>query len=343
MPYLIRADWLDERGHEDEAHKLRTLGPVFVKEWKEGVPSFVESVEFQGHTGSYVYCVAFHPDGKTMASGSYGKAKLILWDTKSGEVVVSRSGHAGRVSSVDFSSDGNEMASAGEDGKIKIRSSTTGKVHTTLDQKDGMVRGMRFSPDGQLLASCSSKLLKLWDLETRKPKPPLVAHKSGVMSIDFSPNGDLLASAGFDRDVMLWDTKTQQVKLQLEGHEKFVTSVSFSPDGTMLASASFDGTVRLWDIETGKEKAPHGEDVIEVNCVRFSHDGRLLAFADKTGTITLRDTQRGSELASLRWHGMHVGRVAFSPDGSVLAAVGYTSHVKLWDLEAVLQKADARD
>ena len=74
----------------------------------------------------------------------------------------------------------------------------------------------------------------------------LKGHSRAVESVNFSPDGQTLASASWDGTVKLWDLEGRELQT-LEGHSISVISVSFSPDGQTLASASRDGTVKLWD------------------------------------------------------------------------------------------------
>ncbi len=114
-----------------------------------------------GHTNS-VESVAFSPDGRLLASASYGEIKL--WEVATGREVLTLRGHTDWVRSVAFSPDGRLLAS-GSYKEIKLWEVATGREVRTLTGHTDDVNSVAFSPDGRLLASGSGyydRTIKLW-------------------------------------------------------------------------------------------------------------------------------------------------------------------------------------
>lgn len=73
------------------------------------------------------------------------------------------------------------------------------------------------------------------------------AHAGGVKSVAFRPDGQVVATCGWDNQVKVWLTKDGSLRRVLSGHKDHVTDVSFSDDGRFLVSSSADGTVKVWE------------------------------------------------------------------------------------------------
>ena len=194
----------------------------------------------------------------------------------------------------------------------------------------GWMNDMAYSPDGMRLAVATDMGIWLYDAQTGEELDRLTGHTDEVHSVSFSPNGEMLASGGWDDTVHLWDAQTGNHVRTLSGQTNGGGSVSFSPDGETLASGGWDDTVRLWDAQTGRHLHTLSEHTDEVNSVSFSPDGEMLASGSDDRTVRLWDAATGAHLYTLEGHTYSVLSLVFSPDGRTLASGGFRE-IRLWD------------
>jgi WD40 repeat protein len=239
-----------------------------------------------GHS-NYVLSVAFSPDGKVLASGSYDKT-IELWEVATGRKITSLTGHSNYVLSVAFSPDGRVLASGSFDKTIKLWEVATGREINSLSGHSNVVFYVAFSPDGKVLASGSGdKTIKLWEVATGREINTLSGNSFSVYSVAFSPDGKVLASGSSDKTIKLWEVATGREINTLSGYSDTVSSVAFSPDGQVLASGSYDKTIKLWEVKTGRETHTLTGHSDLVMSVAFSPDGKVLASGSQDKTIKL--------------------------------------------------------
>jgi WD40 repeat protein len=266
--------------------------------------------------------------------------------TKTGELGPALRGHTDQINSVAFGPAGRTIASASNDGTIRLWDVGSHKRLGRPLEARGYIKGVAFSPDGHLLASGSDDgTVRLWDVKThrqigrplaRLSEPNFNVDNPGFFGVAFSPDGKTLAAGAENDTVWLWDVGTRRLLGRLSGPAHSVESVAFSPDGRILASGSDDRTIRFWDVRSRRPLGPrlrgHSD---EVWSVAFSPDGRILASGSADGVIRLWDVRHQRQLgAPLRGHTNSVHSVAFSPNGWLLASGSYDDTIRLWDIRS---------
>lgn len=285
----------------------------------------------QGDGGAYI-SVAYSPDGKRIASCAENN-EVKIWDSVSGQMLLTLKGHTTVIMSVAFSPNGKWLASASShpENVVKIWDATNGTELRTLKGHTETVTFVAFSPDSTQLASTSNdRTIKVWNVEGGIELHTMKEHNAQVHSAAFSPTGKQLATASADGTVKLWDVAKAEVALTFDKHSTWVYGVAFSPDGKRIASASGDKTVMIWDAETGAIHRTLEGHTDQVNGVAFSPDGTRLASASVDRTVRVWETNYGAPVSTLKGHTGPVTAVAFSTDGQHLASVGGGS-VKVWD------------
>ena len=203
----------------------------------------MKEVGFLESVPDHLTSLAFSPDGKTLAAGSFYKA-VQLWDIEERRKIEVLTDHWGRVSSVAFSPDGEYLAASEGKG-----------IHLWNIQKKEPVTILK-------------RLDPVWN-----PEP--------VSLVSFSPVGEIIASVedgDSDNVIHLWDVQQQQALGILEGHTAQVLFIAFSPDGRTLVSGGADWTVQLWDVANRKQFGLLDRAAI---CGEYSPDGKILALGYK--------------------------------------------------------------
>jgi WD40 repeat protein/serine/threonine protein kinase len=306
-----------------------------IRTWdvKSGVPLLV----LRGHEGIEVDGAAFSPDGRLIASA--GENTVKLWDATSDQGFTKLIGHtaygtpasqdATPITQVSYSADGRRLASASEDGTIRIWRPDSGETERVL-KAQSPVRAIAFGSDQCLASGGDDLVVRIWDLRSGESQQLPKQHTRRICSVALSPDGKHVASCAEDGSTLLWPLAGGSPQ-RLAERQGTVRAVAFSPNGRWLASGADSGMLRIWNLETGAcTELPRAHTGIL--CLAFSPDGRLLASGGTDDLIKLWEPETGQPQQTLKGHTCSVASVQFSRDGSrIISASQCDSSVRVWD------------
>ncbi|NOS70023.1 MAG: DUF1549 domain-containing protein [Verrucomicrobia bacterium] len=165
--------------------------------------------------------------------------------------------------------------------------------------------------------------------------PPVYSRPPVIASLDFSPDGKLLAVAGF-HEVLLYENNSGKLAGRLIGLSERVQSLQFSPDGQWLAVAGGDparlGEVQVWDVAKRKLTISVPVSYDTLYGVSWSPDSRLIAFGCPDNTVRAIEAASGKQVMQMGSHTDWVMSTTFSAKGEHVISGGRDMSVKLTEI-----------
>ncbi len=308
---------------EDEDHKVI----VWDFDRRERLKTFTD------HT-DWIAAVAFSPDGKWFATGSYDKT-VIVWDAARLEKVAVLPGHNGNVCAIAFSPDGRLLVSSAsqadpcKDATVLWRVGSWEKVGV-MHGCAGDANNLLFSPDSRRLIFHRNNLPNTWDLATGQPLANEFDPAWEGNNAVFSPDGKRLVSVNGEGEVIFVDWRRRAILNRYRAHQDNGRAAVWSPDGSLVATGSEN--IILWDAIRMRKIAPL-EHKSYVWGLAFSPDSRWLVSTHGDGAVLVWDMVERRRAANFNEHSDYVRAVSFARDGKRFASASADRSVIVWNAE----------
>lgn len=167
-----------------------------------------------------------------------------------------------------------------------------------------------------------------------KPEKNLATKGQFIYCLAFSNDGNYVASAGDNKEVIIHKTGTYEELVRLKGLKDIPLALCFSHNGKLIAAGGKDNKITIWDFATKQIIATikaHDQQVMDLS---FSPDDKTIASASLDKEIKIWDTNNGQLIALLTGNKKDVTSIEYSPDGSRLISGSADGTIKIWDVKS---------
>lgn len=299
------------------------------------------------HHGTEVSCVGLGVNGSLVATG--GGSSIKLWGIDSFKVIRELQ-HPGKVNSIACHEHLDLVASACEDGKVRLWNTKIEDCQTFSSPNGAPIRFVSFDPSGErVLGVDDSNMLSVWRVKDGMQLVEGIAHQYQKRNKRFNcrpifvREGTRLITAS-DRKLFVWDTDNWTVALEVE-MERPINGLSANEDGLFVVASTGTTTSALLKLKGDQLLSKRALiNSRQCSCGEISMDGDICATASTSGIIQVWNTKTAQPSHNLRHceflHKMRLERL----DGKqYLIAGGIDGTLRIWNLEVQSNSSDSYD
>lgn len=291
----------------------------------------------RGHSQA-VMDIDFHLAGGVAATASADKT-AIVWDTNTGEALVTADAHTDAVmrtifapetkvrlltTSDDYTARIWSGFGRGDDGRVVFSKSIELTGHTAF------VKGAAWSPDGSNVVTGGGSAARLWDSSYGLLVRAYEGLPDPIGRVLFSSDRRYIAAAG-KGPVCVWRVISGERVALLEGPTDIIDTLGFSPNASAVLAASWDNNAYVWPSFSDKpapDRLPHDDWVMSAH---YSPDGSRILTGSFDGTAVVWDAGRKTRLLTMNVSGSRCYGAVFGPEGRLALTSSDDGLVQIWD------------
>lgn len=287
-------------------------------------------------SGSKVNSIDFSADESLIAFGREDNT-CDIWDIDSWSLEQSIDGNlsdeSANVQEISFAHTSPWLAVGTLQGSIRIMNDDGWLEVENLFLNAYPLGSCQFSIDDNYLAVAQYKYIYIWNTSDWSFSSTLSDHTDQITDLEFSPNGDWLASGARDNEIIVWSTDNwNNLNIPIDESDD-IMDLCFSPNSQYLVSGSADGTIRSWATSDWSDEEINSESS-SISAISFSADGNWLATAaEGSNEIKFWSSVDWQQVPGITGINQTVTSLKYSPDGTLLIASMENGNVNIWNLE----------
>ncbi|MBN2246690.1 MAG: WD40 repeat domain-containing protein [Candidatus Aminicenantes bacterium] len=246
------------------------------------------------------------------------------------EVVRTYSGHANRIYRVDFSANSKYLVSASGDGTARVWEVPSGGQVSSLKEQSGHVFWAAFRPNNKHVVVTGGMAARIYDITNGSVVRVLGDHPQRVLTAEFSPDGNTLATGDEGGMVKLWQAGNGQEIRSITTGAGSVHSIDFDPKGRTFATGCNNGALILWNESTGNKVKTFTGHNRAVSTVKFSRDGKYLVSTSVDNSARIWDVSSANTIKTFR--GDTFRSADFSPEGDYIVTGNDNGQARIWEV-----------